>query len=97
MKYIVQVDIDPSTGFALEGKPEQIQELVGKWEAHNPIGHYFSLTRRRITIIVEADNEDALFEALHLTWDITNSYPSVQAVADFAEFPELLKRVGIGG
>jgi hypothetical protein len=93
MKYIVQTEIDPVNGAELEAQPSKIEELVGKWKALNPIGIYFSLTRRAITILIEAPNEDALFEALHATWVITNSYPDVSPVVDVDEFPAVLERV----
>ena len=95
MKYIVQIEVDPDTGTDVEGDPQQIQEMMGKWQAHNPIGMYFSLTRRAITIILEADNEDAFFEALHATWVMSASYPEVWPVADMDEFPALLQRAGV--
>ncbi len=96
MKYIVQADVDPATGEELEANPQVIQEMIGAWQALNPIGMYFSLTERRLTIILEADNEDGFFEPLHKTWVATNSYPEVWPVADVEEFPQLLQRVGIG-
>ena len=96
MKYIVQVEIDPETGTAVEGDPEQLQEWVGMWQALNPIGMYFAMTRRATTIIVDVPNEDALLEALHATWDLTRSYPDVWPVADVDEFGELAQRVGLG-
>ena len=73
------------------------QDLTSKWQAHNPVGMYFSLTRRSITIILEAESEDRFFEALHATWRITQTYPVVHPVASVEEFPALLKRAGIGG
>lgn len=94
MKYLIQIEIDPEIGNELEAAPETIQEVVGQWQAHNPIGMYFSLTRRSITVILDAPNEDAFFEALHTTWRITHDYPDVQPVADAEEFPKLLERAG---
>lgn len=96
MKYIVQVEIDPDIGLEMEEHPEQIQEVTGKFQALNPIGMYFSLTRRAVTVIVDVANEDAIFEALHTSWRITGSYPEVWPVMDLQEFPDLLKRAGIG-
>jgi len=97
MKYIVQAEIDPVIGNELEDEPQIIQGLIAKWQAHKPIGFYFSLTRRNITVILEADSEDAFFEALHATWRATLSYPDVYPVADVAEFPQVLERAGMGG
>jgi hypothetical protein len=96
MKYIVQVEIDPETGAEIEERPEEIQALVGKWQALKPMGMYFSLTRRSITIILDVPNEDAMFEALHATWVLANDYPDVSAVVDVNEFPAILQRVGAG-
>ena len=96
MKYIVQVELDPETGIAVEGNPAEIQEFIGKWQALNPIGFYFSLTRRAVTIVVDLPNEDAMFEALHATWVFTKSYPDVWPVADVDEFPAIMQRLGIG-
>jgi hypothetical protein len=96
VKYIVQVEIDPTTGLELEANPAQIQTIIGKWQALNPIGMYFSMTRRCVTIVVDVPNEDAMFEALHATWVATESYPEVWPVADAAEFPQILRRAGIG-
>ena len=96
MKYIVQVEIDPDTGTELEASPEKIQEVIGAWQALNPIGMYFAITRRAVTIILEAANEDAFFEPLHKTWVMSGNYPEVWPVASGEEFPSLLKRVGIG-
>ena len=97
MKYIIHATIDPDTGTELESNPQQMQELVGTWQAKNPIGMYFSLTERAMTIVLEADNEDSFFEALHKTWTVAGTYPEVWPVADVSEFPALLKRLGIGG
>ena len=95
MKYIVQVEIDPDTGTDMEADPEQLREWVGKWQALNPIGMYFSLTRRAVTIVVDLPNEDAMFEALHATWLLGSTYPDVWPVADASEFPEIMRRIGI--
>ncbi len=96
MKYIVQIEIDPDVGADIESRPQEIQEVVGKWQALNPIGMYFHTTRRAVTIIVDVPNEDAMFEALHRTWQIMSTYPEVSPVVDGQEFPQLLKRAGIG-
>ena len=95
MKYIVQIEVDPETGAELEAVPVQIQESMGKWQALNPIGMYFSLTRRAVTNILDVPNEDAMFEALHNTWVVTKSYPEVWPVVDGQEFPSLLQRAGV--
>lgn len=97
VKYLIQVEIDPETGIEVEATPERIQEIVAKWQSLNPIGMYFSLTRRSITIVVDVDSEDAFFEQLHATWVLAKDYPDVQPVADADEFPQLLQRTGIGG
>jgi len=96
MKYVVQIEIDPEVGVDVEAEPAQIQEILGKWKALNPIGIYFGVTRRCITIIVDVPNEDAMFEALHASWVFFSSYPEVWPVADLDEFPSLLHRAGIG-
>ena len=95
MKYIIQAEVDPETGVEVEANPEKIQEWIGKWQALNPIGMYFTLTRRSVTIIVDVPNEDAFFEALHATWVLTKDYPDVTPVATVDEFPTLLKRAGL--
>ncbi len=97
MKYIIQVEIDPDTGADIESQPEKIQEMVGKWQALNPIGMYFSVARRAVTIIVDVPNEDAMFEAIHNTWLVAKDYPDVSPVVGADEFPALLARVGVGG
>lgn len=97
MKYIIQVEIDPETGAEMEETPDKIQEIIGKWQAHNPIGFYFSLTRRAMTIILDAPNEDTFFEALHATWLLTHDYPDVHPVADVEEFGGIMQRLGMGG
>ena len=95
MKYVIQVEVDPETGTDVEANPAVIQEMVGKWQAHNPIGMYFSLTRRAMTIVLDVPNEDTFFEALHATWVATNSYPDVWPVVDAEEFPAVLQRLGV--
>ncbi len=95
MKYIVQVEIDPETGPEVEAHPEKLQEWIGKWQALNPIGMYFCLTRRAVTIILDVPNEDAMFEAIHSTWVLAKSYPEILPVGDATEFPALLQRVGV--
>ena len=94
MKYIVHVEIDPETGLEVEAQQEKLQQWIGKWQALNPIGMYFAVTRRAVTIIVDVHNQDTMFEALHSTWVLTKSYPDIWPVSDVAEFPELMKRIG---
>jgi len=96
VKYIVQIEVDPETGVEVEGNPAKLQELMGKWQALNPIGMFFSLSRRAVTVIVDVPNEDAIFEALHATWVLTKDYPDVSPVVSGEEFLSLLKRAGIG-
>ncbi len=93
MKYIVQVEIDPETGIEVETHPEKIQEWMGKWQALNPIGMYFGLTRRAVTIILDVPNEDAMLEVLRSTWVMTKSYPDVWPVGDASEFPAMMQRI----
>ncbi len=93
MKYIVQVEIDPETGLEVEAHPEKIQEWMGKWQALNPIGMYFGLTRRAVTIILDVPNEDAMLEVLRSTWVMTMSYPDVWPVGDASEFPAMMQRI----
>lgn len=95
MKYVILADLDPETGIELEAQPEKIQELIDKWRAHNLLGFYFAITSRRLTIIIEADNEDEFFDALHTTWDLTLDYPEVYPVVDVGDFPDLLRRAGV--
>ncbi len=95
MKYIVQVEIDPETGIEVEAHPEKIQEWMGKWQALNPIGMYFGLTRRAVTIILDVPNEDAMLEVLRSTWVMTKSYPDVWPVGDASEFPAMMQRIGL--
>ena len=97
MKYIIQAELDPEAGIDVEAQPDKIQEMIGKWQALNPIGMYFSLTRRAITIIVDVPNEDAIFEALHNMWVLTKDYPDVTPVAGVDEFPAILQRIGVTG
>ena len=97
MKYIVQVEIDPVSGLELEAEAGKIQAWIATWQALNPIAMYFSLTRRAVTIIVDVPNEDAMFEAIHASWVLTEDYPEVWPVADVDEFPAILQRVGVGG
>ena len=96
MKYVVQIEVDPETGADMEAQPAKIQEAIGKWQALKPIGMYFSMTRRAITIVVDVPNEDAMFEALHATWVLASTYPDVWPVVGAEEFPALLQRAGIG-
>ena len=93
MKYIVQLEVDPETGVELETHPEKMQELLGKWQALNPIGFYFGITRRVNTIILDVPNEDAMFEAIHSTWVLNKSYPDIWPVGDASEFPTIMQRV----
>ena len=95
MRYIVQMDLAPNIGADLEAHPERIQEIIGKWQAHNPVGMYFSLTRRRVTIVLDAPNEDSFFEALHASWVATKSYPEVWPVVNAEEFPAIMQRLGM--
>ena len=96
MKYVVQMELPPEFAPEVEQTPQQMEEWIGKWQALNPIGMYFHLTRRAVTVIVDVPDEDALFEALYASWILGKTYPSVSAVADVSEFPKLLERVGIG-
>jgi hypothetical protein len=95
VKYIVNLEIDPENGLEVEAEPEKIQELIGKWQALKPIGMYFALTRRAVTVILDVPNEDAMFEAIHRTWVLIKSYPDIWPVGDAAEYPALMKRVGL--
>jgi len=95
VKYIVQAELDPMTGVEVEAQPDKIQEMIGMWQKLNPIGFYFSLTRRAVTVIVDVPNEDAMFEALHNMWVLTKDYPDVTPVAGVDEFPQILHRIGI--
>jgi len=93
LKYIIQIDI-PATE-APETQPESLQEVIGKWQALNPIGFYASLTRRRATIIVDAPNEDSFFEAMYATWIAFKTYPEVWPVVSMDELPVLMQRTGM--
>ena len=97
MKYIIQADVGGEIGAELEAHPDKLHEVVGKWQALNPIGMYFSLARRRFTVVVDVPNEDSFFEALHATWVATNSYPEVWPVVGADEFPGVMQRLGITG
>ena len=57
---------------------------------------YFSLTRRRVTIALDAPNEDSFFEALHVSWIVTKSHPEVWSAVDVDEFPAIMQRPGMG-
>ncbi len=95
MKYIVIADIDAEVGIEVEAQPEKPQELIAKWQAHDLLGFYFSITSRNLTIIIEAENEDVFFDALHATWLLTLEYPEVYPVVGVDEFPDLLRRAGV--
>ena len=98
MKYIVQVEIDAGNDLEQQsGGPARIQEWTGKWQALNPLGMYFHLTRRAVSIVVDVPNEDAMFEALYDTWLLTKSYPSVTPVVSGEEFGSIMQRIGLGG
>ncbi len=79
------------------GGPAKLQEWIGTWQALNPIGMYFSITRRSVTIIVDVPNEDALFEAIYSTWQLTKNYPTVTPVMGAEEFGAMMGRIGLGG
>ena len=96
MLYMVQAQIDPVTGTEVEGDPERMESVLGSWQALNPIGMYASMTRRELTVIVEAPNEDSLFEALHATWTAAKTYPTVTPVVTMDEFPGMMQRAGLG-
>ena len=68
---------------------------MGQRQAHNPTGMYFSLTRRCVTIVLDAPNEDSFFEALHASWVVTKSHPEVWPVVNAEDFPAIMKRVGM--
>ena len=97
MKYVIIADVSPEVGARLEANPAEIEGLLGKWQAHNPIGMYASLAKRRLLIILDAVNEDAFFEALHATWVAFESYPEVWPVVGMEEFGAIMQRVGITG
>ena len=79
----------------MEADPAKIQEILGKWQALNPLAMYFSIDRRAVTIVVDIPNEDSMFEALHASWVFFRAYPRVSPVVDGQEFPQLLYRAGI--
>ena len=58
---------------------------------------YFPINRRAVTIIVDVPNEDAMFEVLYDTWQITKSYPAVTPVVGAEEFGAIMQRIGLGG
>ena len=98
MKYIVQFDVPPEVGEAIEKEPQKMGEWIGKWQALNPIGFYGSIIRRRGTIIVDVPNEDAMFEAIYATWITTKNYPEVWPVIDLGNPEEMqatFRRVGL--
>ena len=95
MKYLVQIEVDPAMGSELEQDPAAIQKLMEAWQAHNPIGMYVSMTRRAVTVILEAPNEDAFFKTLHATWVTTESYPEVTPIVSAEEFPAIMQRLGM--
>ena len=95
MKYIVQIEIDPDMGAEFEEDPAGIQEFIEKWQVLNPIGMYFSLTRRAVTVIVDVPSEDSMFEVIHHTWLVTRSYPEIWPVADLEGFGSLMHRLGM--
>ena len=95
VRYIVQMELTPEIGADLEAHPERIQEIIGKWQAHNPIDMYFSMTRRRVTIALDAPNEDSFFDALHASWGAAKGYPEVWPVVNAEDFPALMQRVGM--
>ena len=95
LKYIVQIEIDPDIGAEFEEDPAGIQEFIGKWQALNPIGMYFALTRRAVTVIVDVPNEDSMFEAIHHTWLVTRNYPEIWPVADLEGFGSIMHRLGM--
>ena len=93
MLYIIRTEVDPMTGVEIEGNPKDIEDMVGMWQKLNPVGMYFSMTEREMTVIVDVPNEDAFFEALHKTWVVAKTYPKVSPVADGSQFQSLLQRV----
>tara|TARA_B110000014_G_C19526101_1_gene282591 strand:- start:51 stop:356 length:306 start_codon:yes stop_codon:yes gene_type:complete len=95
LKYIVQIEIDPDIGAEFEEDPAGIQEFIGKWQALNPVGMYFALTRRAVTVIVDVPNEDSMFEAIHHTWLVTRNYPEIWPVADLEGFGAIMHRLGM--
>ncbi len=93
MKYMIHGEVPPERGEHLEQHPEAMQELMGAWQAQNPLAMHFSLTRRGFFFLIEADNEDAFFEPLHKSWVLLGTYPTVDPVADFEEFGQMLQRI----
>ena len=51
MKYVVQMELPPEFAPEVEQTPQQMEEWIGKWQALNPIGMYFHLTRRAVTAL----------------------------------------------
>ena len=96
MKYVVSANFPAEYMPEHENTPQQIEEWIGKWQALNPIGFYFGLTHRHITVIVDVPNEDAMFEALYATWVLGKVYPSVTPVAEASEFGSIMARIGLG-
>ena len=90
----MQVELDPDVGAEVEENLTDLQQWMGAWQALDPIGMYFAITRRAVTIIVDLPNEDAMFEAIQHTWVFTRSYPEVWPVADSTEFGGLMQRLG---
>ena len=97
MKYVVQGEIGAENVIETEVGRPRIEQWIGKWQALNPIGMYFNITRRAYTIVVDVPDEDALFDALYDSWVLTRSYPSVSPVVGLDEFGSIMKRVGLGG
>ena len=64
--------------------------------ALNPIGFYFSLTRRSATNVVDVPDEDSMFEALYDTWLLVRCFPNVTPVLTVDEFPKIMDRIGFG-
>lgn len=90
------MEIDAQNPVETEIGAERIEQWIGKWQALNPIGIYFSLTRRSATIIVDLPNEDAMFEALYDTWMLSKNYPSVTPIVGVEEFGSIMQRIGLG-
>ena len=95
VKYMIRASVDPDIGAELEKDPVELQKVIGNWQAHNPEGMYFSLTKRELFIVLDAPNEDSFFEALHATWVATKSYPAVSPVATIDQFGEIMERLGM--
>lgn len=93
MLYIIQIEVDPEIGNEIEANPQSLHEWIESWQSLDVKGMYFATTRRAVTIIVEAPNEDAFFEQLHASWVMTSSYPEVWPVATAEEFPALMQRL----